>query len=256
MWQSYYRSSLMRPVALEEFTVESDDKFENEYDKLCNTFVSNKGYWNKMCKNGLSKKILESEGWRFKETHGKNSYIFMKNNRVLKIQRQNDMDHDSLCTRFLSIIENISKMKAHMGRLLPTIYKVIVCKYNKNTNLMILMSWAGYTNKPMDNVSEKMISNAAKHLAKRNIFSLDVFTPAFNVNHGNLAFKVSKNGSLIVKFIDIDNYSEFKDSSNVPRDYLEKVWIHIIKKCLKRPSPALNYMEYEKKLSSILIDLF
>ena len=259
MWQSYYRSSLIKPVTLEEFTVESDDEDDSEYNELCNTSISSRGYWNKICQKGLTKKILEDEGWHFKKTSGKNSFIFIKNNKVLKIQKQNDKldrDHDLLCTRFLSIVENISTLKSHLGRLLPTIYKVIICKYGGNTNLMILMSWAGYINEPMDNVSDKMISNAAKILAKKNIFSLDVLTPAFNVNHGNLAFKVSKNGRLIVKFIDFDDYSQFKNSSNVPSDYLENVWIYIIKKCLQRYSPELIYHEYETKLASNLVDLF
>ena len=78
MWQSYYRSSLIKPVTLEEFTVESDDEDDSEYNELCNTSISSRGYWNKICQKGLTKKILEDEGWHFKKTSGKNSFIFIK----------------------------------------------------------------------------------------------------------------------------------------------------------------------------------
>ena len=261
MWLSYYRSTLMKATALEEFAIESDDESEagSDYDELCNTSISNRGYWNKLCKNGLSRDILEKEGWQFQKTDGKNSYIFIKNNRVLKLQRQNDKidkDQDDLCLRFLSTIEHISTLKKYLGNLLPTIYKVIICKYSNNTNLMILMKWAGYVNTPMNNVTDRMISNAANILVKSNIYSLDILTSTFHVNHGNFAFKVSKNNRLLVKFIDFDDYNQFKDSSDVPRDYLKTIWVYIIKNCLNKPTHTLNYYEYETKLSSNLHNLF
>ena len=69
--------------------VESDDEdpvLEILHNSRCNRKYTRQGF-KKICFDGITPLSLQTNGWRYTPTSGRNSSIYMKKGRVLKISK-------------------------------------------------------------------------------------------------------------------------------------------------------------------------
>ena len=220
-----------------------------EYDSNCNIKIKKIGEINKICINGITKTVLEELGWKEKETSGRNSYIYEKGNKVIKIVKSdyfirnyNYFDGE-FCENAPKIIKKIKAVHELLKGHVPKLHHVKVCNYD-GPRLFLLMEKAGIVNEKMENVKESQISNAANEMVNLGVFSTDIYTDN-KVNTGNLAFTIYRN-KLRVKFLDIDDITQYVFTDKVDDEQMYNLWWYVINVCLHRKVEPFSQMEYSR----------
>lgn len=231
------------PLTIE---TDSDDEWDDVtrmlYDSTCNQRYSRKGF-NRMCTDGMTPKTLASQGWRYVPTRGRNSYIFMKGSRVLKISKHAEV-RNRYCLHVNARMDQIRALWDALGQMAPRLHHLKVCSFHGEPTLAILMDRVGQR---LDDVPIRLVASAATHMARHGVFSRDIVTDVVKVNTGNLAFELTThNRRLRVFFLDVDDTSNYVNTSAVPFRYMHTLWYKVICTCLDIPVDAITYEEYER----------
>lgn len=223
---------------------------EEDYDGTCNQLTSRsrrtKGF-DSICIQGLSTERLVQRGWQRRLTSGRNSFIFTKQDRVLKVvKNQSALE---FCDSFFERVSRIRGLQRRLGNLSPRIYHIKACAWNSSPALVLVMKHMGETRPRLPEVTDGQIERIVSVLVKTKVFSTDVYTDSMKVNHGNLAFRFSpKSRNLHVSFLDVDAVENYYDVSAIPESTMHDLWTSIIHVCLRRiPQPPLpSWKEYER----------
>lgn len=224
------------------------------YNDNCNTTMDRRGYL-RLCKSALTRKGLESDGWRHTETSGRNSYIFKRKNWVLKVVKHYTT-RDFYCPSISETVKRIHLLCENLGPLSPRVRHIRVCSWYREPALTLLMRDEGETHVSLPSVTDLQLRQVVRRLVQSDVMSRDVITDVIRVNTGNLVFRVSPTGrTLSVRFLDVDVPENFMNTTNVPKDLLERIWYKVVRTCLRRPTPVITHAEMDA-LSSFWTPLF
>ena len=216
------------------------------YDNKCNRKYSRKGF-NKICSDGLTSTSLHKHGWRYTETPGRNSFIYMKRHRVLKISKHFEV-RDSYCPHVSRRIREIRILLYALRPMVPHVHHVKICNFNDDPALAIVMDRVGEDVR--GRVTTSAIQSAAHRMTRHGVFSTDIVTDSVRVNRGNLAFSLTpKRMRLNVFFLDFDATENFVDTRNVPFASMFRIWYKVLCVCLDVPVDPISYDEYEQAQS-------
>lgn len=189
----------------------------------------------------LTRGSLLAAGWIAMPSAGRNSRIFERKGCVLKIPRARaplaDEGHPA----------RVRRVHAMLRPFVPELHAVEACRYDGAPTLAVCMEWAGLVGRPLPCVTERCIERTAARMARAGVFSTDVITERLRVNVGNLAFRFTepRPDALKVVFLDFDDVRHFVSSRAADERAMRRVWEHAIRTCLRRPSPPLDWAEWQ-----------
>ena len=217
-----------------------------KYNNNCNRTFSLHGF-GELCALGLNHERLMKNGWQLKDTGGANSVIYVHTPSYLKISKGPSARLDTLafCQRANNHIRKIRSLKEKLGSFAPRIHYLQVCGWNESPHLIMMMNDAGIVNKNIPDVTDKHITAAAFEMVHSGVYSYDLYTRDGRMNTGNIAFRLTpKKKKLNVMFLDLDDVSQYQDTTNVPAHDLLYLWKFIIYKCLRRPTEELDLRRF------------
>lgn len=219
-----------------------DPILEAIYDNRCNRTYSRRGF-NKLCSTGLDTESLERHGWKYTPTTGRNSYIYMKNDRVLKISKHHEV-RSLYCPHVSTRIEQIKILLSALKHMTPRMDHVKICSFHDEPALAIVMERVGDA-RLKGRVPTSVIATAAHKMTRHGVFSTDIVTDTIKVNYGNLAFSLTpKRHQLQVYFLDLDATENYVNTQKVPYSRMQALWYKVLCICLHAPVEPISYAEY------------
>lgn len=209
---------------MEVYVSNDEEDDDDEYNVHCNRRIS--GAFGSFCKNGVNKRVLGAGGWVFKETTGRNSLIYMKDDNVLKIVKAETLYHNRFCGDFPIWLQNFQTLHRRLGKLAPTVTFVDPCKYSSDSSrIAIVMKNAGTPDSPP--LLPERLHDMILELVETDTFSTDIVTYDGHVNYGNLLFRDGK-----VTIIDTDAVTNFVSTEAIDFTPKYEMWAYVLLHCI------------------------